>query len=232
MNSHEPIPASINPDTEQWLIDRAVENTNGIYPEAVEWSQDEEQARADLVGILSDLHAGANISLSDIDCYLVAVIEAAERLRTTIGRDDTYDVGRNDAVRFSLNPTSGADNDTWATFLRDAKGWSVTVTTSSGRTIDLSVANAAEYDDDGTISLVGYLWDEADAKAARAALKLQHANRCGKCGGSLLAVDDPARHVLWFERTVDRNLDPAVPDVLDRIIVGHEPHSLVERDHK
>ena len=151
---------SVNPETEQWLIDRAVENTNGIYPEAAEWSPDQEQARRDLVGMLSDLHSGANISLSDIDGYLVAVIEAAERLRTLVSEDRTWDVGRNNNMTVRLG--EDADYDTWEAFFARTVGWSLGITTNDGQKVDLLIAEVVHHLTDDDYAIVGYLWSDEE----------------------------------------------------------------------
>ena len=154
--------APINPETDAWLAARESERMSGDYPEASEWSDDEENAREVLTVLLADLHAGANCSLHDLLTYLRAVQTAAARLASIIPAEwqtaqPEWWTGQNDRVTFAFG--DGCDYDTVTSVFAAIVGWSVTVSTTTGDVELGEVVNVCEEGEDcPPAHLTGYLY--------------------------------------------------------------------------
>ena len=80
--------------------------------------------------------------------------------------DELNDPINHNGVRFTLDPTSGADGDTWGSILHTGmRGWTITALTNDGGKHLMCVAETGSGWDahpyEG-IFLVGHAWDEED----------------------------------------------------------------------
>mgnify|MGYP006270275409 FL=1 len=81
--------------------------------------------------------------------------------------DIANDPINSNGVRFILDPTSGADGETWGSFFQTGmRNWTITAITTDGTQHLMCVAETlAGWDDDGPyegIFLVGHAWDEEE----------------------------------------------------------------------